>query len=565
MQLTKLIIGGFKSIKEPVEIPLAPITLMFGPNSAGKSTIKDALQELKKRIAPQPNTGRSGLKGFSAWLTQDRHAHLCALSEEYESEHTNEEMETTNILLGCEFDRFAAEESITSENPGAAGRQAGLEIYFELNGKPIQFIFSDRGEGLTGIYALEADGIELCSYVSSGQVTADPETPALSPGNYRFLRNAQFFGQLAVNLDHPAWSATETSELFKKLRRDLSRTTDSWINAAAQFRGNRLFLRVPCTGRRVSGWIQSSDLDLYNNQPTSPEFARIDARVEHVCQIINELILQTEHRLSQHLDVTLVPGSRQLLSPSDVDTGWYAPYGARQFVPGSVMDYTAWLGSACITQDAEKSDLVARQSKPLDFVNEAFARQMFSARRYQIRPEVDVRQEKTILSRLSDEEVEGTSTTLRVNLFLRDEQGRSLDFHQVGSGISYVLPVLTALWGADRSWIEQPELHLHPSAQCEMGDAVIRAFNRGRFSVIETHSEHLLLRLLRRIRQTSRQDDRLDSELRCQPEAVSVLYFEPLPDGSTSVRQLRVSRGGDFMDRWPGGFFAEREQELFDE
>jgi hypothetical protein len=93
---------------------------------------------------------------------------------------------------------------------------------------------------------------------------------------------------------------------------------------------------------------------------------------------------------------------------------------------------------------------------------------------------------------------------------------------------------------------------------------VIRAYNRGRFSIIETHSEHLLLRVLRRIRQTSN-GPTADPELRCLPEAVSILYFEPLPDGSTKIRPIRVSRAGDFMDRWPQGFFAERDRELFDE
>ena len=118
--------------------------------------------------------------------------------------------------------------------------------------------------------------------------------------------------------------------------------------------------------------------------------------------------------------------------------------------------------------------------------------------------------------------------------------------------------------GAERSWIEQPELHLHPAAQCELGDVVIRAFHRGRFSIIETHSEHMLLRVLKRIRMTS-EGKALDPELKCLPEAVSVLYFDPLPDGSTAIRQLRISRGGDFMDRWPAGFFEERDRELFDE
>ena len=70
--------------------------------------------------------------------------------------------------------------------------------------------------------------------------------------------------------------------------------------------------------------------------------------------------------------------------------------------------------------------------------------------------------------------------------------------------------------------------------------------------------------MLRRIRQTSNGTSP-DSELKCLPENVSVLYFEPTGDGCTRVRPLRVTRQGDFMDRWPRGFFEERGQELFDE
>jgi predicted ATPase len=126
------------------------------------------------------------------------------------------------------------------------------------------------------------------------------------------------------------------------------------------------------------------------------------------------------------------------------------------------------------------------------------------------------------------------------------------------------MPVLASLWHANMTWISQPELHLHPEAQCNMGDVLIRAFNRDRFSVTETHSEHLLLRMLRRIRQTSN-GTCPDPELKCLPENVSVLYFEPTVDGCTRVRPLRVTRQGDFMDRWPSGFFEERGRELFDE
>jgi hypothetical protein len=47
--------------------------------------------------------------------------------------------------------------------------------------------------------------------------------------------------------------------------------------------------------------------------------------------------------------------------------------------------------------------------------------------------------------------------------------------------------------------VEQPEMHLHPRVQAELGDLFIEFYKEGKFSIIETHSEHLILRIQRRI------------------------------------------------------------------
>ena len=46
---------------------------------------------------------------------------------------------------------------------------------------------------------------------------------------------------------------------------------------------------------------------------------------------------------------------------------------------------------------------------------------------------------------------------------------------------------------------------------------------------------------------------------------VAVMYFEPDALGKTKVKRIRIAPDGEFLDRWPKGFFAERDQELFDE
>jgi hypothetical protein len=48
-------------------------------------------------------------------------------------------------------------------------------------------------------------------------------------------------------------------------------------------------------------------------------------------------------------------------------------------------------------------------------------------------------------------------------------------------------------------------------------------------------------------------------------ENISILYFDPQPNGSTKVKRLRLSPDGQLIDRWPGGFFNERLKDIFDE
>ena len=77
--------------------------------------------------------------------------------------------------------------------------------------------------------------------------------------------------------------------------------------------------------------------------------------------------------------------------------------------------------------------------------------------------------------------------------------------------------------------------------------------------ILETHSEHLILRLMRRIRETyHKQDTGLP---KIAPTDVSILYVEP--DGLRSiVREMPLNDLGELVKSWPGGFFEEglREQ-----
>ncbi len=142
-------------------------------------------------------------------------------------------------------------------------------------------------------------------------------------------------------------------------------------------------------------------------------------------------------------------------------------------------------------------------------------------------------------------------------LVLIDQRSNTVVTHRdVGIGITQVLPVLVTAYASRNKLIamEQPEIHLHPALQAELGDVFIEAAigeQKNRF-ILETHSEHLILRILRRIR-----------EGRLRPDDLSVLFVEPLPGRASRIVELRVDEEGDFIDRWPGGFFEESYHEKF--
>jgi hypothetical protein len=151
-------------------------------------------------------------------------------------------------------------------------------------------------------------------------------------------------------------------------------------------------------------------------------------------------------------------------------------------------------------------------------------------------------------------------------LLLETDDGSRVLPSEVGAGISQVIPIIVAALQRDSrlAMVEQPEIHVHPALQVGLGDLFIDAVTREgsrRLLLIETHSEHLILRLLRRIRETTEKELSEDAPPFSR-DNIGVVYVESTPGGSR-IRQLRVDEHGEFIDRWPKGFFEERAEELF--
>ena len=96
--------------------------------------------------------------------------------------------------------------------------------------------------------------------------------------------------------------------------------------------------------------------------------------------------------------------------------------------------------------------------------------------------------------------------------------------------------------------VEQPELHLHPKAEAEVGSFLFDISRRKVQLIMETHSEHLLMRL---------QSYVASGEL--SPEDINVFYIYSEPRKRNKLcKQLPLGEDGFFTEDWPKGFFPER-------
>lgn len=125
----------------------------------------------------------------------------------------------------------------------------------------------------------------------------------------------------------------------------------------------------------------------------------------------------------------------------------------------------------------------------------------------------------------------------------------------VGFGVSQVLPALVQVfYGPPHStvWMEQPEIHLHPQVQAELADVFISATQarengkeRGVQLIIESHSEHFLNRLQRRV-----------AEGVIQPEDVAIYFCHRSARSTTELEPLRLNLFGE-IENWPENFFGD--------
>ena len=122
----------------------------------------------------------------------------------------------------------------------------------------------------------------------------------------------------------------------------------------------------------------------------------------------------------------------------------------------------------------------------------------------------------------------------------------------VGYGVSQVLPLITELLRQDAPamfLLQQPEVHLHPSAQAALGSLFCQVAKPKRQLIVETHSDHLLDRVRMDVR---------DGVSALKPDDVSILFFER-QDLDVRIHSLRIDEEGNILEAPDGyrSFFLE--------
>jgi len=567
-RLHALRVGNFKAFADTQRIPIKPITLIFGPNSAGKSSFIHSLalaheaqfgrekRSLARLDVHHTDVGGSAidLGGFRQYVHRGQlnkrvewgaELKVSALAADKDQRLAqllaSVETVALNIALGIELD--------DQDRPrnGAAPRVDAMEVTGD--GAELLRMSSRRADGQGS--SLRLDRIASDHPIFRQVLKAIVESATTSEE----MRPEDFEG---------------ANEAIAALLPDLLIRVDQFFPTAVDL--------PKAEGAELSPVSMLFPVSKGNRKEDIAQAVRF-----YLPRTLNDLIkgladtLSAELKQLQYLGPLRSFPPRHLAFAEHEDANWYAGGGyawdvvrrddaVREAVNG-------WLGSdklktpyklvvrSLVAADQLKDPLAGGLEAIADDEDAMFLGSVdkdgFVMNHYPPRDDArpffqDVDASAEVLARA----VESSDIDRIRELVLVDQRTSTVVTHRdVGIGISQVLPVLVMAYGSRAKLLamEQPEIHLHPALQAELADVFIEAAlgPRQNTFILETHSEHLILRLMRRIR-----------EGKVSSDDIGVVFVEPLARGSRFL-DLRIDEEGDFIDEWPGGFFEESFHEKF--
>jgi hypothetical protein len=599
MRLSRIEIENFKGIGSRQLIDLRPITLLFGPNSAGKSTILQALhyvrEILERRNLDPDQTIAGGLIDLGGFATLV-HGHdlnsaiFLKVRIDMIDDHGCEELPLNSgedfenpkfanlpirYLLGVDAERH--EPAIVREvGVGLEVRWSALaqtpyisRVEIEMDGEPIAELRSPPQQGRTELAAFNFLHPLLCPVYDDGSRSEPPDEDLEEFEEHEFMVSLVDPLSTPLGGELSELRREQPTEVGTKSALDVRIPVETPFGALPDLDG---VLRVDLSDIDTNLYKQryfpggSRRLMYVAGESMAADEYEIEARRRAgVTELLSELVLGPLRIVRRHLERLTYIGPLR-----EIPNRGYRP----QRSPGE----SRW-ASGLAAWDLLYTDY---SGKLLTEVNEWLSGDDKLHTRYEVdrtqykEIEVGSRLHQLFDRGLSEEDLAElqelySSVNTRTEISLRDVTSRLVvSPGDVGVGISQMVPVVVGCLrgGEGILAIEQPELHLHPGVQVGLGDLFIRAIRSredeigsGKTLLIETHSEHLMLRLLRRIRQTG-EDELPPLAPRLTPEQLAVIYVEGADEG-VLFRSLRVRGDGEFLDEWPKGFFEERAEEIF--
>jgi energy-coupling factor transporter ATP-binding protein EcfA2 len=558
MRLTAIELENFKGIGPRQRIELKPITLLFGPNSAGKSTILQALhyvREILERKNVDPDVTIAGglldLGGFRSLV------------------HQHDLSRPVRVKLEIEVSPFVSMEDLPLNSEGftsADGDFSQLPIRYysmEYGGNPVppgvvyqiglelEVRWSEqRGGAYVSRWATELNCEHLAAIISA------PEEGRAMLTEFNFAHRLL----LPTEADGDSADTSPVQALVRELSREVGLDESLLPESPVETRVavKTVLAALPDLNRELTFDFRDPEVRKFELEDKTP-------RIRALSALLSELLLGPARVIRRFLSRMTYIGPLRTVPGRD-----YIP----QFSP----DEARWahgLAAWDLMHARDGSELINKINYWLldtERLNTGYQIEHLEYRTILTPGPMDAIFQRGIREEdLADLQEFYEQSPIEKKVLLRDTRtGALVGPSDVGVGLSQLIPVIVAVVSNDGGLVavEQPELHIHPAVQVGLGDLFAASvadssggFESERCLLVETHSEHIMLRLLRRIRETN------DGELppgapSLSPDYVAVIYAEPTED-KLKFTPLRIAADGDFIDRWPRGFFEERGEELF--